>query len=54
MIDWKNTLVKCETTSDVVDVVRFLTELGYHLEDETIDEFTESLCACYPSEKYAS
>lgn len=50
MIDWKNTLVKCETTSDVVDFVRFLTELGYYLEDETIDEFAESLCVCYPSE----
>lgn len=50
MIDWKNTLVKCETTSDIVDVVRFLTKLGYYLRDETIDEFAESLCACYPSE----
>ena len=50
MIDWKNTLVKCETTSDIVDVVRFLTKLGYYLRDETIDEFAESLYACYPSE----
>lgn len=49
MIDWKNTLVKCETPSDVVDVVQFLVRLGYHLEDENVDEFAESLYTCYSS-----
>lgn len=49
MIDWKNTFVKCETASDIVDVVQFLVGLGYHLEDETVDEFAESICAYYDS-----
>lgn len=49
MIDWKNTLVKCETPSDVVDVVQFLVGLGYYLEDETVDEFVKSIYGCCPS-----
>lgn len=49
MIDWKNTLVKCETPSDVVDVVQFLVGLGYYLEDETVDEFVKSIYGCYSS-----